>query len=193
MNPKKRIPLLCTLSFLTVLILQSQTAYSTVEDGIILKDSAEKSNVLLDYEDLIGSCTCKSILRDQQGQWKDTISLRWKWDYIMDGKGVKDEGWYIQNNTKHHFTSIRVYDTINKLWYVSYFTPNLNSIPQTWTGGKKGDNIILRKKQPVQQGLAESVLTFSNISKKGFDWEGKIFNKEKNINYPFWKIWCVKD
>jgi|GEM_PF-4055907 len=193
MQQTKRILLLYMIGVLALNTIYGLTAQVAVEDAMVLRDSAEKSDVLMEYDKLIGSCTCKSLLRDQQGQWKDTINLKWEWSYIMEGKGVQDEGWYISNNKKHHFTSIRVYDTVNKHWYVSYFTPGLNKTPETWTGGKQENDIVLRKKQQTPQGVIQSVLRFSNITPKGFNWEGKIVDKKKNIDYSFWKIWCKKE
>ena len=52
----------------------------------------------------------------------------------MNGNGVLDEGSYRSNKQKHYFSSLRVYDAVNKHWYVSYFTPKLTDIPQTWVG-----------------------------------------------------------
>ncbi|WP_435625696.1 hypothetical protein [Flagellimonas sp.] len=164
--------------------------------SICLLGQTEKTDlkkVISEYENMIGTCHCKSIFRDQKGAWNDTINLTWNWKYIMDQKGIQDEGWYFSNGRKYHFTSIRVFDTINKQWYVSYFTPNLSSVPETWVGGKQGNEIVLKKEEATENGLVESILTFSNISKKGFDWEGKVMNKEKEMVYPFWKIWCLKE
>lgn len=170
-------------------ILQSKKEPSESSEKIY----QDTPNALLDFNALIGDCNCKSILRDQTGKWKDTINLKWTWKYIMDGNGVYDEGWYESKGKKHHFSSLRVYDTVNKHWYVSYFTPNLTSIPETWVGGKIKGDIVLKKQQKNAQGKKESVLTFFDITTKGFSWEGKIVNEEKNINFSFWKIWCVKE
>ncbi|MEO0572707.1 MAG: EthD family reductase [Bacteroidota bacterium] len=132
-------------------------------------------------------------MKNEQGAWKDTMDLKWNWKYIMNGKGVLDEGWYIQDGIRNDFTSIRVFDTINKHWSVTYFATNSQGPPSTWTGGKVGDKIILKKKQTTKSGPAESILTFSNISDEGFHWEGKLFFEEKQLSFPFWKIWCVKE
>ena len=165
------------------------------QEGTPLRQQNNKNSLkqLMAYDDFIGTCNCTSIRRGTQGEWQDTLKLRWKWSYIMEGKGVKDEGWYISNGKKNHFTSIRVYDTLNKHWYVTYFTPELRSTPETWIGGTQGKEIVLKKDQETPQGPMQSVLTFSNISSKGFSWEGKIMNTAKEVNYPFWKIWCLKE
>ncbi len=160
---------------------------------IIETKSTPMREELLDFDLLIGDCNCKSIIRDQTGKWRDTISLRWKWKYIMEKNGVYDEGWYQLDGKKHHFSSLRVYDSINQHWYVSYFTPKLTAKPETWIGGKKDDKIVLKKEQKTPQGAMESVLTFFDISAQGFSWEGKIISEEKKVDYSFWKIWCVKD
>ncbi|WP_394747889.1 hypothetical protein [Spongiimicrobium salis] len=181
-------------SFMIPLLLLSSYLTLSQEGSPLYKKSSENTlKQLMIYDNLIGDCSCKSLRRGPQGQWQDTVDLKWKWSYIMDGKGVKDEGWYISNTKKHHFTSIRVYDTLHQHWYVSYFTPDLQSKPETWIGGIQGTHIVLKKDQETPQGLMQSILTFSNISEKGFHWEGKIVNAEKKINYPFWKIWCLKE
>ncbi|MCG2589455.1 hypothetical protein [Rhodohalobacter sulfatireducens] len=41
--------------------------------------------------------------------------------------------------------------------------------------------------------LSTNRLTFSNISKDGFDWAGDWVNKDESILYPFWRIYCTKE
>ena len=74
-----------------------------------------------------------------------------------------------------------------------FFVPQLRTDPQIWNGGKEGENIVLKK--PIltkSDDVVESILTFSNITDGGFEWEGKIVNHSKNISQVFWKIWCKK-
>jgi len=188
----KKLHLLAILCISTLgLFGQGSAAKNSVK--LNAKTALTIAEAVLEYRDLIGVCDCKSLRRDAQGKWQDTTELKWKWNYIMNKKAVKDEGWFMQEGKKQYFTSIRVYDTINQQWYVSYFTPSLNSAPQTWTGGKKGQKIVLSKKQNTPQGPMNSELIFSEISAKGFYWEGKLTNLEKQIDFPFWKIWCIKN
>ncbi|NAS31725.1 hypothetical protein GTQ40_12130 [Flavobacteriaceae bacterium R38] len=148
---------------------------------------------LKDYDKLIGICACKSTRLQPDGKWSDSIALKWRWKYIMNGNGVQDEGWYGDKNNVSYFTSIRVYDQVNKTWYVTYFSPNLNNEPDTWTGGVKSGNIILKGNIKTPTGDIPSILTFSNISEKGFDWEGKILSSEEDTTgNSFWKIHCKK-
>ena len=172
-----------------------QTSNDTTSNNMGVKNSTEynKERGIKAFEKLMGKCNCKSLLRDKIGKWKDTIKLKWNWKYVMEGNGVYDEGWYETDDKKHHFSSMRVYDEVNKHWYVSYFTPELKDIPQTWMGGKVGKNIILKKDQKTTKGLMKNILTFSNITHKGFTWEGKIVNEQKKTEYIFWKIWCIKN
>ena len=181
------------LSITVYTTMSCQTSNKNYTETTFDKMNKNQPRALADYKDFIGNCNCKSLSRNRFGKWGDTISLQWKWKYIMNGHAIQDDGEYILNKKHKYFTSIRVYDTINKHWYVSYFTPNLNAMPETWIGGKVGNNIILKKEQKTTQGIVESVLTFSNISTKGFNWEGKLMSKEKNIDYSFWKIWCIKE
>ena len=148
-----------------------------------------------DFDKLIGVCDCKSVSRQADGKWADTLSLKWRWKYIMNGNGVQDEGWFGSKENPSYFTSIRSYDKINKQWYVSYFTPNLSAIPSTWTGRKEGENIVLKRATKTPNGKnATSVLTFFDITHQGFNWEGKIENPEfPNGEYIFWKIFCKKN
>ena len=145
-----------------------------------------------DFDQLIGNCDCKS-LQYVNGEPGDTLTLKWKWKYILNGYGVQDEGWYGNDSIQNYFTSIRILNSETKQWHVPFFTPNMTTNPQIWIGGKQEENIVLRRTQTTQNGEFESILTFSNISEKGFNWEGKIFLPDTNTTNIFWRIWCLKE
>ena len=177
------------ITILGIVVALSSTLVANANHFEIRTDSLE---VIKEYADLIGICDCKSLSRTNTGQWGDTTNLIWKWEYIMNGKAIQDTGEYYYANKQQSFTSIRVYDSQNNHWYVSYFTPNLTSPPLTWTGGKEEDQIVLKREDDSQGGKTVSTLTFSNISKQGFSWEGTLTQLASGTNYTFWKIWCEK-
>ncbi|MCB0373241.1 MAG: hypothetical protein KDD31_09555 [Muricauda sp.] len=146
-----------------------------------------------DFDDLIGTCDCKS-LQYRPGVANDTLPLLWKWKYILNGNAVQDEGWFGNDDTfQSSFTSIRILDPATKKWTVPFFIPQLRGDPQIWKGGRENDVIVLRKEQKSNSGDdIQSILTFSNISDDGFNWEGKIVNHTKNTSRVFWRIWCKK-
>jgi len=157
------------------------------------KSNANEVSQLNDYDKLIGVCSCESTRLQLDGKWSKPIALKWKWKYIMNGNGVQDEGWYGDEKNVSYFTSVRVYDTVNKHWYVTYFSPNQANEPDTWTGGIEGENVVLKGTIKTPTGKIPSLLTFSNISKEGFNWEGKIFSSEEDtVGRSFWKISCKK-
>lgn len=148
---------------------------------------------LKDYDKLIGVCNCKSV-QYRNGIAGDTLQLKWRWKYILNGNGVQDDGWFGNDSIQSSFTSIRILNPQTKKWHVPFFTPNMRANPQIWIGGKEGDNIVLKRTQKTQNGgEAESILTFSNITDKGFNWEGKIYIPTKNFTNVFWRIWCIKE
>lgn len=146
-----------------------------------------------DFEKLIGICNCKSV--QYRGNVPgDTLDLKWRWKYILNGNAVQDDGWLGNEKGQSSFTSIRILNPQTKQWQVPFFVPYMTSEPQIWNGGKDGEDIVLRKPEAAQNDQKmESVLTFSNISDKGFDWTGKMVNLETKTESVFWKIWCVKE
>lgn len=155
-----------------------------------------KSNVHLpeenkDWNDLIGTCDCKSVSRNPDGSWQDTIIMTWIWKYIMDGKAVQDISF---KSDGAHSTSIRQFIPDSSSWYVTFFSSAApSSSPGTWKGGKKGNDIILFKSQQAPNGMEGFYrISFTNISKSGFDWLGEWVDKAQTIQYPTWKIFCKK-
>lgn len=145
-----------------------------------------------DFDKLIGICHCKSVQYrgDVPG---DTLDLKWRWKYILNGNAVQDDGWFGNENKQSSFTSIRILNPETKQWQVPFFVPYMSTEPQIWVGGKKGDTIELIKTEGTQNDQSmESVLTFSEITEQGFNWTGKMVNLETEAETIFWKIWCIK-
>lgn len=155
-----------------------------------------KSNVNLPeenkvWEELIGTCDCKTVLRNPDGSWQDTTGMTWIWKYIMDGKAVQDISLKTDGS---HTTSIRQYIPDSSSWYVTFFSSaGPSPSPRTWKGGKEGNDIILYNNQNAPNGMEGFYkITFQNISEKGFDWLGAWVDNAETIQYPTWKIFCKK-
>ena len=74
-----------------------------------------------------------------------------------------------------------------------YSNKGPTSILPAWEGGKRGDSIVLYKKQKAPNGIDGFYrITFSNISKEGFNWIGEWVDPSETIRYPTWKIRCRK-
>lgn len=144
-----------------------------------------------DFDKIIGICDCKSLQRNADGTWQDTTTMVWKFKYIMNGTAVQDEVWRDGN----YAGSIRQYQKDSAVWIVTYFSyPAVATAPGVWKGTTtdKG-NIILYQNQQAPNGMdGFSKLTFSNISEKGFTWNGEWVNVGETFSYPFWQIWCTK-
>ncbi|MEP5612073.1 MAG: hypothetical protein ABJP45_07470, partial [Cyclobacteriaceae bacterium] len=62
-----------------------------------------------------------------------------------------------------------------------------------WGGGMQNGEIILYNDQPAPNGMEGFFrITFSDISDKGFNWNGAWTSKDESIVYPTWKIFCRK-
>lgn len=152
----------------------------------------EAPEQIKDWSALIGECNCKSISRNPDRTWADTVDMVWRFKYIMDGLAVQDETLKADGA---HSGSIRQYNADSSAWYVHYYsssiaTPKLS----TWEGGKQANgDIVLYKDQQAPNGMDGFYkITFSNISKDGFDWLGEWVTVDESFKYPNWKIHCVK-
>ena len=147
---------------------------------------------LSDYDKLIGTSICKSINRNLEGVWQDTVSMKWTFRYIMDGTAIEDVT--IKDDGAHGM-SIRQYRPDSAKWYVTYFSrnnpPNVASV---WSGNAtESGEILLEKNQSAPNGLKGiSQLKFSKINEEGFNWEGSWIGIDTAIVFPFWRIHCVK-
>ena len=146
-----------------------------------------------DFDLLIGTCDCKSVSRNPDGTWQDSLRMEWQFKYIMNGTAVQDEVWR-ENNLMAG--SIRQFNADSSKWYVSYYTSATvpSSLP-AWGGAKDQEgNIVLYQDQKAPNGAdGYSRLTFHNISENSFDWKGEwVSTSDESIIYPFRTISCSK-
>lgn len=143
-----------------------------------------------DFREMIGTCDCKSLRRNPDGSWADTLDMVWTFRYIMNGQAIQDETW----RDGLYATSIRQFDPEKKQWYVSYYSSNsISSSVPVWTGGRQNDKIVLSMPQKAPNGMEGfSRLTFRDLSYEGFNWRGEWVDENETVVYPFWLIWCEK-
>ncbi len=142
-----------------------------------------------DFDPMIGTCICQSVSRNPDGTWQDTLSMLWKFKYIMNGTAVQDEVW---RENGLYAGSIRQYHPDSARWVVTYFSnPGVSTSPGVWQGNLEGDEIILYKEQQAPNGMdGASRLTFYDMSDEGFSWKGEWVDASGTIVYPFWQIFC---
>lgn len=148
-----------------------------------------------DYAQLIGKCNCKSVAKNQEGLWGDTVNMTWTFRYIMDGMAVQDET--IKEDGLHS-GSIRLYNPDSSKWYVHYYTSAPTPTPRTlstWEGNKTEDGkMVLYREQKAPNGTEGFYrLTFSEISEEGYNWIGEWVNTDETFTYSTWKIFCRKE
>ncbi|NNC49291.1 MAG: hypothetical protein HKO01_02010 [Flaviramulus sp.] len=146
-----------------------------------------------DFADLIGLCNCKSVSRNQDQSWAEPIDMTWKWKYIMNGMAVQDET--LKADGKHS-GSIRQFIADSSNWYVHYYSSASPSTTlPTWEGSKKENgNIVLYRNQKAPNGMEGFYrLTFYDISKAGYKWVGEWVDKDETLEYPTWKINCIRE
>lgn len=173
---------------------KSDFQYTSSPDQPYGAYNPEAPEQLKDFEPMIGSNLCESLLRNPDGSWQDTVSVIWEFKYIFDGKAVQDITWKEDGN---HSMSIRQFNPDSSKWAVTYFsTSNASFSPPTWSGGKtkNGDIVLTRpQKAPGSGSPGTNRLTFFDISDDSFNWIGEWVSEDESVVYPFWKIWCVKE
>lgn len=142
-----------------------------------------------DFAPMIGKCTCRSLSRNPDGTWADTVDMVWQFKYVLNGTAVQDEVWRDGN----YASSIRQYQADSAQWVVSYYSyPIVAYNPGVWHGAKQNDGtIVLKQSQVAPNGMqGHSVLTFYGMSDQGFNWKGAWVKDDETITYPFRMIWC---
>jgi len=179
-------------SFFVAFALQAQQQNKVSDAFPFGKIHPDAPEALADFAPMIGICDCKSVQRNKQGVFQDTIDAVWQFKYILNGMAIQDETWKADGSTT---SSIRQYNSDILKWYVTFFSSNqANPSPSTWSGTKneKGD-VVLYLPQEAPNGMEGfSRLTFYNISEKGFDWIGEWVDTKETFSYPFWEIKCKK-
>lgn len=156
------------------------------------KAHPEAPNQIKDFQPLIGQNTCRSVTRNKDGTWADTIMMDWSWKYIMDGWAVQDE---TLKEDGLHSGSIRQFNVDSARWYVHYYA-SATPIPSlsTWEGNMNMDGqIVLYREQKAPNGMEGYYrITFSDIQDDSFNWKGEWVNTDESIVYPTWQIYCSK-
>ena len=144
-----------------------------------------------DFASMIGTCDCKSLNRNPDGSWQDTLQMVWRFKYIMNGMAVQDEVW---REGGMYAGSIRQYHPDSAKWVVSYFSsPGVSTTPGAWLGNREGDKIVLFQDQKAPNGMEGfSRLTFHEMSDTGYQWKGEWVSKDESVVWPFWVIFCKK-
>ncbi|MGE3467686.1 MAG: hypothetical protein AB7J13_12215 [Pyrinomonadaceae bacterium] len=130
---------------------------------------------------MIGEFDCvDEIINPADGKWAKFPAI-WNAKYFLNGQGIIDQYWSPAFST----SNIRIFDTKEKKWNVTFFRMpgNANGV---WKGIKEGENMVMR------QGTDEkgTRLTFSQITKDGFEWIGESL-ADRKAN-PFWKSSCKR-
>ncbi len=145
-----------------------------------------------DFAPMIGVCPCKSVQRNPDGTWQDTVVMNWKFKYILNGTAIQDETWRMDGSS--YATSIRQYHADSAQWIVSYNSyPGVSFSPGVWKGKKQGEEIVLTQPQKAPNGMEGfSRLTFYDISENGWNWKGEWIKDDQSIIWPFWTIECER-
>ena len=173
----KNLFLIFSISLISSSFIFSQKEVSTLnyEPSVINPfglPNPDAPKEITDYAPMIGICDCKSISRNPDGTWKDSLDMTWKFKYIMNGTAVQDEVW---RANKLYAGSIRQFQKDSAEWVVSYFSyPTVAYNPGIWHGTKMEDKIILTKPQVAPNGAyGASVLTF-------YEWDKMDLNGKEN-------------
>ncbi len=145
-----------------------------------------------DYAPLIGECNCKSVARNADQTWGDTLQMTWRFKYIMNGHAIQDETLKADGV---HSGSIRQFNADSAKWYVHYYAVNSAPTPlPTWEGSQKEDGkIILYRPNTAPNGMPGFYkITFSDMDETGFNWLGAWVDTAETISFPLWKITCEK-
>ncbi|KAA3621765.1 MAG: hypothetical protein DWQ02_27160 [Bacteroidetes bacterium] len=167
------------------------TQYEASEKHPYGQPSPEFKESLKDFAPMIGMCECKSVNRNPDGTWQDTVDMLWSFKYILNGTAIQDDTWKANGQ---YATSMRQFNTDSLKWVVTYFSSSNKAwTPGTWIGDKQGEDIILYMDQQAPNGMeGKSRLTFYDISNEGYKWKGEWIDKAETIVYPFWTIDCRK-
>ena len=153
----------------------------------------EAPSQIKDYELLIGKSTCTSTARNPDQTWADPQDMTWVFKYIMNGKAVQDE---TLKSDGSHSGSIRQYIQDSSRWYVHYYSSaGPTTTLSTWEGNKTeaNDNVLYRPSKAPNGTDGFYRLTFSEITKSAFEWEGAWVSVDETTVYPTWKISCKKE
>jgi hypothetical protein len=188
----KQFVLFCAyLSFLITANAFAQYNYDVSATHPFGQPNPEAPAQIKDYQFMIGECDCISTRRNQDGEWGAPENMIWRYKYIMNGMAVQDE---TLKEDGAHTGSIRQFIADSAKWYVHFYSNNSPStrLP-TWEGTKKGDTMVLYKEQAAPNGADGFYrITFYDMSKTGYKWEGAWTSVDESIVFPTWKIVCTR-
>ncbi|BAO74705.1 YybH family protein [Winogradskyella sp. PG-2] len=182
-----------SIVFLITFTAYSQNNYSVSATNLFGLPNPEAPEQIKDYQSLIGKCNCKSVSRNPDQTWADSVDMTWEWKYIMNGMAVQDET--IKADGKHS-GSIHQFITDSSKWYVHYYASGSPSTKlPTWEGSKTEDGkIVLYRNQKAPNGMEGWFrLTFYDISDLGYKWIGEWTDKTETTTFATWKIDCTRD
>lgn len=148
---------------------------------------------VMDWAPLIGECACRSVSRNPDGSWQDTVDMTWRFKYILNGWAVQDETLKADGS---YSGSIRQFIADSSRWFVHYYSSTgPTAVLPAWEGNKNKDgNIILYRDQQAPNGMqGDYKITFSQINEQGFRWQGEWVDKGRTFSYPTWYIDCKKN
>lgn len=191
------------LTLLISLFLMIQTSYIYGQSEMSYDYEATSENVfglpnpeappqIRDFHPLIGESVCKSVARNPDQTWGDTLQMIWRWRYISNGMAVQDE---TLKEDGAHSGSIRQYIADSSRWYVHYYSTNSPStVLPAWEGNKnENGDIILYREQKAPNGMDGFYkINFTDMSDSGFNWLGEWVNTTETFSFPTWKIFCQK-
>ena len=184
--------LILPIVLFSAIVGYGQNNYDSSKESPFGKTHPEAPDQNRDFEEMIGLSDCKSIRRNPDGTWQDSVKMVWEFKYILNGKAVQDLTW-IENGFAA--TSIRQYNPDSANWVVTYNSTagvsNSPSIP--WLGNRHDNKIELKKDQKAPNGMdGFNQLTFYNLTSHSFDWKGEWADTSGSVSYPFWHITCRK-
>lgn len=189
----KKVNVLTVLILFLLNLLNAQYDFAPSQEHPFGLPNPDAPKEILDYAPLIGECECKSVSRNPDRTWADTVLMTWRWKYILNGWAVQDETLKSDNTQSG---SIRQYSVDSSRWYVHYYTTRGTPTPtlSAWEGNKdENGDIVLYRDQPAPNGMAGWYkIVFSDITDKGFNWTGAWVNKGETFVFPNWKISCIK-
>ena len=147
---------------------------------------------ITDFAPMIGVCDCKSVARNPDQTWADTVDMTWRFRYIMNGMAVQDETLKADSG---HSGSIRQYNADSARWYVHYYSTGFASPTlSSWEGNRLANGkIVLYRDQKAPNGMEGWYrITFSDMSATGFNWTGEWVDKTEKIVFPTWQIYCAR-
>lgn len=187
----KKFLLLIFLPFFMNAQNSTQFNYAVSDENPYGKLNPEAPKEVGDYAPLIGLCDCISTRLKADQTWGEPQNMTWTFKYIMNGFGVQDE---TLKEDGGHTGSIRQFIADSSKWYVHYYSnKSPSAVLSVWEGGKRGDSIVLYRERKAPNGMDGFYrITFSNMSKEGFNWIGEWVDTTESVIFPTWRIKCRK-